>query len=151
MMAGVRIVPVNYKGIGGAFKDLIADELQLMFPTAVSATPHVKAGRLRALGVTSAQPSALMPGVPAVAAAGLPGYEALTIFVAFAPAATPSAVIDRLSQEIRQFLRSAETRDKLFSAGVEVTGAPPAQLAATVKSEIARMGKVIKDAGIRIE
>ena len=150
-MAGVKIVPVNYKGIGGAVKDLMAGELQLMFPTAVSATPHVKSGKLRALGVTSAQPSALMPGVPTVAASGLPGYEALTIFAAFAPAATPRAIIDRLNQEILRFLGSADTREKLFSAGVEATGGPPEQLAATVKSEMVRMGKVIKDAGIRVE
>lgn len=150
-MAGVKIVPVNYKGIGSAFKDLMADELQLMFPTAVSGTPHVKSGKLRALGVTSAQPSALMPGVPTVAAAGLPGYEAITIFGAFAPAATPRTIVARLNEEIVRFLTRVDVKEKLFNTGMETVGSSPEQLAATLKSEVARMGKVIKDAGIRVE
>ena len=150
-MAGINIVSVNYKGIGGAFKDLMADELQLMFPTAVSGAPHVKAGRLRALGVTSAQPSALLPGVPPVAASGLRGYEAITIFAAFAPAATPRAVVERLNAEITRHLGQADVKEKLFNTGMEAVGGTPEQLAATVKSEIARMGKVIKDAGIKAE
>ena len=150
-MAGVKIVPVNYKGIGGAVKDLLAGELHLMFPTAVTGVPHVKAGKLRALGVTSAMPSALLPGVPAVAASGLPGYEAITIFSAFAPAATPRAVIARLNEEIVRFLTRAEVKEKLFNAGMETVGGTPGQLAATVKSEITRMGKVIKNANIRVE
>lgn len=150
-MAGVRIVPVNYRGIGGAFKDLMAGELQLMFPTAVSGAPHVKSGKLRALGVTSAQPSALMPGVPTVAASGLPGYEAITIFAAFAPAATPQTIIGSLNEQIVRFLTGVEVKEKLFNAGMETVGSSPGQLAATLKSEVERMGKVIKDAGIRLQ
>jgi tripartite-type tricarboxylate transporter receptor subunit TctC len=150
-MAGVRIVPVNYKGIGGAFKDLMTDDLQLMFPTAVSGAPHVKSGKLRALGVTSAQPSALMPGVPTVAASGLPGYEAITIFAALAPAATPRTIVSRLNEEIVRFLTRVDVKEKLFSTGMETVGSSPEQLAATLKSEVERMGKVIKDAGIRVE
>jgi tripartite-type tricarboxylate transporter receptor subunit TctC len=150
-MAGVKIVAVNYRGIGGAFKDLMADELQLMFPTAVSAVPHVKSGKLRALGVTSAAPSALVPGVSPVAASGLPGYEAITIFAAFAPAATPRTVIDRLNGEITRFLNQADVKERLFNAGMETVGSSPEQLAVTVKTEITRMSKVIKDAGIRTE
>jgi tripartite-type tricarboxylate transporter receptor subunit TctC len=148
-MAGVKIVAVNYRGIGGAFKDLMADELQLMFPTAVSAVPHVKSGKLRALGVTSAAPSALVPGVSPVAASGLPGYEAITIFAAFVPAATPRTVIDRLNAEITRFLNQADVKERLFNAGMETVGSSPEQLAVTVKTEITRMSKVIKDAGIR--
>ncbi len=148
-MAGVRIVPVNYKGIGGAVKDLVADKLQLMFPTIVTGGPMVRAGKLRALGVTSATPSALLPGVPPVAASGLPGYEAITIFSAFAPGATPPDAIGRLNQEMVRYLTRAEVKEKLFGAGMEVVAGSPAQLAATMKSELARMGKVIKDAGIR--
>ena len=150
-MAGVRIIPVNYRGIGGAIKDLVAGELQLMFPTAVTGGPHVRSGRLRALGVTSAAPSALMPGVPPVAASGLPGYEAITIFSAFAPAATPSAVISRLNDEMVRFVTRTDAKERLFNAGMETVGSTPAQLADTVTSELARMGKVIRDAGIRAE
>ena len=150
-MAGVKIVPVNYKGIGGAFKDLMADELQLMFPTTVSGAPHVKSGKLRALGVTSAEPTALLPGVPTVASSGLPGYEAITIFSAFAPAATPRTIIRRLNQEIVRFLNRTDVKERLFRSNMETVGSSPEQLAATVKSEIARMSKVIKDAGIRAD
>jgi len=148
-MAGVKIVPVNYKGIGGAIKDLLAGDLQLMFPTAVTGGQHVKSGKLRALGVTSATPSALMPGVPPVAASGLPGYEAITIFCAFVPAATPRAIVGRLNGEMVQFLGRPDVKQKLFDAGLETMTGTPAQLAATMKSELARMSKVIKDAGIR--
>jgi tripartite-type tricarboxylate transporter receptor subunit TctC len=148
-MAGVRIVPVNYNGIGGAIKDLMADKLQLMFPTAVTGAPLVRTGKLRALGVTSAAPSALLPGVPPVAASGLPGYEAITIFSAFAPAATPPAVVGRLNREMVRYLTRADVKEKMFDAGMETVAGSPAQLAATMKSELARMGKVIKDAGIR--
>jgi tripartite-type tricarboxylate transporter receptor subunit TctC len=148
-MAGVRIVPVNYKGIGGAVKDLLAGDLQLMFPTTVSGAPQVKAGKLRALGVTSATPSALMPGVPPVAASGLPGYEAITIFCAFVPTATPRAIVNRLNGEMVQYLNRPDVKVKTFDAGMETVAGSPAQLAATMKAELSRMSKVIKDAGIR--
>jgi tripartite-type tricarboxylate transporter receptor subunit TctC len=148
-MAGVRIVPVNYKGIGGAIRDLMEDKLQMMFPTSVSGAPLVKAGKLRALGVTSATASALLPGVPPVAALGLPGYEAITLFTAFAPAATPPAIIARLNEEMVRYLTRADVKEKMFGAGMEIVAGSPAQLAATMKSELTRMSKVIKDAGIR--
>ncbi len=149
-MAGVKMVAVAFKGSGGALKELTAGGLQLMFPTTVSGLPHVKAGRLRALGVTSATPSALMPGVPPVAASGLPGYESITIFSAFAPAATPRAVIGRLNSEMVQFITRADVKEGMLKDGMEVVGGTPAQLAVTMKSELARMSKVIKDAGIRV-
>lgn len=150
-MAGIRIVPVVFKGAGAAVNALFADEMQLMFPTAVSATVHVKTGKMKALAVTSAAPSALMPGVPPVAASGLPGYESITIFCAFAPAGTPRNVIDRLNAEIVRFVTRPDVKEKLFNAGLETVGGSPEQLGAMVKTELARMGKVIKDAGIRVE
>jgi tripartite-type tricarboxylate transporter receptor subunit TctC len=147
-MAGVKIVPVNYKGIRGAIKDLMEDRLQLMFPTAVSGAPLVRDGKLRALGVTSPTPTALLPGVAPVAVSGLPGYEAITIFSAFAPAATPPAIVDRLNREMTRYLGRADVREKTFRAGMETVAGSPAGLAATMKAELARMGKVIRDAGI---
>jgi tripartite-type tricarboxylate transporter receptor subunit TctC len=149
-MAGVRIVPVAYKGSGGAIKDLMTGGLQLMLPTTVSGAPHVKSGKLRALGVTSITPSALMPGVPPVAMSGLPGYESITIFGAFAPSATPRAVIGRLNSEMVQFITRADVNERMLKDGMEVVGGAPALLAATMQSELARMSKVIKDAGIRV-
>jgi tripartite-type tricarboxylate transporter receptor subunit TctC len=149
-MAGVNIVRINYKGAGPALTALLAGEIQLMFPTAGAVTPHLKSGRVRALAVTSAEPTALFPGVPTVAAS-LPGYESVTIYGIFTPAKTPRAIIDKLNVEIVRFLNRADVKEKFFNAGMETVGGSPEQLAAAVKSEMTRMGKVIKDAGIRAE
>jgi tripartite-type tricarboxylate transporter receptor subunit TctC len=111
-MAGMRLVPVVFKGANASVSALLSNETQLMFPTAVSATPLVKSGKVRALGVTSAQPSALMPGVAPVASFGLPGYESVTLFVAFAPVATPRAIVDGLNGEILRFLNGPGTRER---------------------------------------
>ncbi len=149
-MAGVDIVRINYTGAAPALNGLMSAQVQLMF-AAAAALPHVKAGRLRGLAVTSAEPSALVPGLPTVAASGVPGYESVAIFGVFAPARTPEAVIKRLNQEIVLNLNHPDMKQKFFNAGAEVTASTPAQLMATVKSEMARMGKVIRDAGIRDE
>jgi tripartite-type tricarboxylate transporter receptor subunit TctC len=150
-MAGVKIVRIGYKGIGPAVADLLGGHVQLSFATAGAVAPHVKSGKLRALGVTSAQPSALFPGIAPIAAAGLSGYEAVAVSAVFAPAKTPVAVIRTLNREIVRVLAAADTRDKFLALGVEAVGTTPEQLAASVKSEMLRMGKVIKDAGIREE
>jgi tripartite-type tricarboxylate transporter receptor subunit TctC len=121
-----------------------------MFPLASVAIPHVKSGRLRALGVTNAEPSALFPGLPAVRAT-LPGYEASSMTGMFASAHTPMALITRLNQEVVRVLNRADVKEKFFSAGVETVGSSPEELAAAMKSDMTRLGKVIKDAGIRDE
>ncbi len=149
-MAGVNIVHIPYRGITLALSSLIGGEIQLAYPTAVAAIPHMKSGRLRALAVTSIEPSALAPGLPPVAAT-LPGYEAASITAVYAPARTSPEIISRLHQEIVRALGQAAVKEKFFSAGVDVAGSSPEQLMATVKSEMARMGKVIRDAGIRGE
>ena len=151
VMAGVNIVRINYKGAGPALTALLAGEIQLMFPTAGAVAPHIKTGRVRVLAVTSAEPTALAPGVPTVAASGLPGYESISIYGIFAPARTPRVLIDKLNQEIVRLLNRADIKEKFFNAGMETMGGSPEQLAATVKSEIARVGRVIKQAGIRSE
>ncbi len=150
-MAGVNVVHVPYKGAGPAINALIGGQLQVMFPSAGSVTSHIKSGRLRALGVTSAEPSALAPGLPTVAASGVPGYESVLMIGVFSPSGVPAALINRLNQEIVKALRKSDIRERLFNAGVEAVGGTPAQLAASVKSEMARLSKVIKDAGIRAE
>jgi tripartite-type tricarboxylate transporter receptor subunit TctC len=148
-MAGVNIVRVSYKGSGPALNAIIAGQVQLMFPSAGSVMQHVKSGRLRALAVTTAQPSVLVPGLPTVSASGLPGYESVSPFGIFAPAKCPAVLIARLNHELVRVLSSAETREKFFNAGVETVGSSPAQLAATMNSEMAKWGKLIRDAGIR--
>ena len=149
-MAGVNIVRVGYKGAVQALNDVIAGQVQLTFATAAGVSPYIKAGRLRALAVTSAQPTVLAPGVPTVAAT-LPGYESISTQSILAPAKTPAAIINRLNQEMVRVLNSADIKEKLLAAGVEAYGTSPEELWATMKAEMARMGKVIKDAGIRNE
>jgi len=147
-MAQIEIVRVNYKGAGPALTALIAGELQLMFPSAGAATPHVRAGRVKALAVTSAAPSALFPGLPAIAAT-LPGYESLAIYGLFAPAGTPPAIIVRLNTVIAQFLARADIQERFAAAGMDAAASTPGQLSASVQTEVARIGKVIRAAGIR--
>ncbi len=148
-MAKIDIAQISYKGNGIALNALIAGEVQLAFATPGSVAAHIKSGRLRALAVTSTQPSPLLPGLLTVASAGLPGYEAMSIVGVFAPAKTPEAVIAKLNQEIVRVLNRAEVKERFVSTGVETVGSTPEEFGATVKSEMARLGKVIRDAGIR--
>jgi tripartite-type tricarboxylate transporter receptor subunit TctC len=151
VMAGIHVVRVAYRGSGAAMNGLIAAQVQLMFPTAGVAMPLIRSGRLRALAVTSLQPTPLAPGLPTLAGAGLPGYQSSSPFGLFAPAGTPPAVIARVNTEVVRVLQSADVRERLFNAGMEVIAGSPAQLTTTMKSEMTRWGKLIKDAGIREE
>jgi len=148
-MTGVNIVRVPFKGNGPALNALIGGQVQLMFATAGAVAPHLKSGRLRALAVTSAQPSPLAPGLPTVAASGLPGYESISIYGVYAPSRTPPAIVQHLNEAIVRVLGRAEVKEKFLASGVETVGSAPGELAAIMKSEIARMGKVIRDAGLR--
>jgi len=148
-MARVNIVRVPFKGNAPALNALFAGEVHVMIATAGTVAPHLKSGRLRALAVTSAQPSPLAPGLPTMAASGLPGYESIQIYGVFAPGRTSSVIVKRLHDEIVRVLGRADVKEKFLAAGVEPVGSTPQQLAATIRSEIARMSKVIKDAGIR--
>ncbi len=103
-MTGINIVRINYKGAAPAISDLIGGQVQLMFATAGSVMQHIKSGRLRALAVTSAEPSPLAPGLPTVASAGLPGYESISRIAMFAPARTPESIINRVSMETARVL-----------------------------------------------
>jgi tripartite-type tricarboxylate transporter receptor subunit TctC len=149
-MTGTDIVRVNYKGASQALTDLASGQTQLMFAVPGSVMPHVKVGRLRALAVTSAKPTPLAPGLPSVAAS-LPGYESVSYLAIFAPAGTPAPIISRLNQEIVRVLNRPDVKEKFFSAGIETVGSSPEALAALVRAEVGRMGKVIKAAGIRAD
>jgi tripartite-type tricarboxylate transporter receptor subunit TctC len=150
-MTGVNVVHVPFKGAGPAVTDLVGGHIQLMIGTAPSVTPNIKAGRLRALAVTSAQPSLLAPGLPTLAASGLPGYEFASINGVFAPAKTPAAIIERLNQEIIRAVTQPEVKEKLLNIGTEVVTSSPDGFATKLKSEVAKWGKLIKDVGIRAE
>lgn len=142
-MAKVDIVRIPYKGLGPALTALISGQMQLMFANAGAVTPHVASGRLRPLAVTSAQPSNLAPGLPTLASAGLSGYESTSIAGLLGPAKLPASVMARLHQEVVRVLARPEVRDKLFQAGVETVGNTPEEFGATIKSEMARVGKLI--------
>ena len=150
-MAGVNIMRISYKTTGTSVNALLGGEVDLMFANAPPVMPHVKSGRLRALAVTTSQPSVLLPGVPTVAGSGLPGFEVASVYALFSPARTPVAIVNRLNQEIVRFLARADVKEKFLAAGVEPIGSSPEGLVAAMKSEMARMGRVIEEAGIRGE
>ena len=150
-MAEIQITNIPYKGNGPALTAVMGGEVQMMFPNAAAVTVHVKAGRLRALAVTSSQPSVLAPGLPTVAAAGLPGYESISRHGMLAPARTPSAIVARLNRDIARYLATPDAAKRLLAAGVEAVGSSPEELTEAMKAEMTRLGKVIRDAGIRAE
>ena len=147
--AGVNIVRIPYKGVGPALNDMLGGQLQVMIITAGSATPHLKSGKLKGLAVGSSAPSPLAPGLPTIAATGLPGYEFASIWGIFGPAKTPLPVIQRLSREIARILSRPDVKAKFMNAGVEAIGSGPDRLAAAVRTEMTTLGKLIKDLGIR--
>lgn len=147
-MAGANIVRVAYKGTGPSLIGIIGGQVEMMFPTAGSVTPHIKAGKLRALAVTSLQPSALAPGLP-VLAATLPGYESVSLNGMFAPAKTPESHISLLNQEIARIMARPEIRERLLNAGMDAMHTTPGEFAATIKSEMGKWGKIIRDSGLR--
>ena len=150
-MAGVNIVRVSYKGTGPGVNALVAGEIQVMIGSATSVAAQIKSGKLRALAVTSAQPSVLFPGLPTAAASGVPGYESETMGGALVPAKTPAAIINRLNQEIVRVLKSVEVKEKYSIAALESVGSTPGEFAAAIKSSIAQWSKVIKNANIRAD
>lgn len=151
IMAKTNIVRVPYKGGGPAMNAIISGEAQVSFPNAGSAMPHLQSGRVRALAVSSAQPSALFPKLPTVAAAGVPGYEWIAMIGFFAPAKTPRPLIDTLNRELVRALTVPETKEKLMASGMEVAANTPEEFASLMKADIARTGKLIRDAGIKGE
>ena len=150
-MAGVNIVHIPFKGSGPALISLIGGQVQLFFATPGSVSAQVKSGKLRVLAVTSAEPTALFPGLTTVAASGLRGYVLLDVKGMFAPRGTPAAIISRLNREVVMALNQTDVKEMLFKAGAETVGSSPEQLAAAVESEIATASKTIKEAGIRTE
>jgi len=150
-MAGVQMVHVPYKGLAPALVDLLAGEVQAMFSSVVAIVPSIKAGRLRALAVTGKRRAALLPEVPTLDESGVPGYEAGSWYGILAPAGTPQAVVAKLHEAIVRALAQPEVRERLVSEGAEVIGSTPEAFAAHITAELARMGKLIRDAGIRME
>ncbi len=151
IMAGINVVHVPFKGSSASLTALMGNHVKYMFCTPGSVTPLIASGRLRALAVTTLKPTALFPSLPTVAASGLPGYEMVSTNGVLAPAGTPAAIINTLNREIVQILHMKRIREAFFNAGSEVIGSSPEEFSRTIKSEIAKWGKIIKEAAIKAD
>ena len=150
-MAQIDLVHIPYKGVGPALTDLIGGQIDLMLADVHLVLPHVKAGKLRALAVTSRGRSAVMPEAPTVSEAGVPGYAAGTWFGMLAPAATSPEVVGRLNGEIGKILGAASLRERLSTQGIEPHASTPGEFGAHLKSEIEKWRRVVKVASIKLE
>ncbi|MFO1324915.1 MAG: tripartite tricarboxylate transporter substrate binding protein [Burkholderiales bacterium] len=149
--AGVSLTHVPYKGTALAVTDLMNGQVSILFDSLVSGMPHVKSGKLKALGVTGAKRSALVPDLPTIAESGVPGFVSDTWFGVFVPAGTPREIVQRLNAEINRILAMPDFREKLETLGAEPVGGTPEQFAAEVRSETAKWARVIREAGIKLE
>jgi tripartite-type tricarboxylate transporter receptor subunit TctC len=150
-MAGVNIAHIPYKGTGPALIDAMAGQVHMLFGNVLSSLTHVKTGRLRALAVTTAKRSMVLPDLPTVSESGVPGYENSTWFGLLAPAGTPAAVLNKLNAELVKASQSPDIVDRLAPDGGEPVGSTPEQFGRHLALEIARWRKVVKDAGMKVE
>ena len=151
LQSKTRFVIVQYKGGGPALTDTIGGQVQFNLGSLVQMVPHVRSGKLKALGVSSAKRVAAMPDVPTIAEAGLPGYEVSNWWGILAPAGTPQAVLDRLHQEVAAIQDSPETRKRFELEGAEVIRMKPVEFASFVTQETEKWTRVVKEAGIKPE
>ena len=150
-VTGTELTHVPYKGAGPLTQDLLAGQVDLAFDGLGSSASHIKSGRLRPLAVTTPTRSALLPDVPTAGEAGVKGYELTTWYAVWAVKGTPQPIVDRMYQEIAKALQSPEIKLVWDGQGAALGGMPPAEFATLVKQEIARWGKVVKDANIKID
>ena len=150
-VTGIEMVHIPYKGIAAAYPDLIAGQIQLTFASIISALPMIRAQRLRAVAVTSAQRAKSLPELPTVAESGVPGFAVTQWYGVQAPAGTPRPIVDRLNREIVRTLQLAEVVSRLASDGAEGAGSTPQQFADHIKAEHGKWARIIKQAGIRGE
>ncbi len=148
-MAGIDIVHIPYKGTGPAITNLVGGQVQMMITGIVALMPHVKSGRLRGIAVTSAHRAAKLPDLPTVSESGVPKFDVSTWFGVFLPAGTPKPIVAKLNDEIRRILDMRDVRQYFIDQGADPAGNTPEQFAAHVKSEVARWGKVVRDARTR--
>jgi tripartite-type tricarboxylate transporter receptor subunit TctC len=143
-MAGIDMVHVPYRSMAPGITELLGGHVQLSIPTISAAVPHVKAGKLRALGVTSAQRSTALPEVPTIAEAGLPGFEASNWYALLAPAGTPAEIVVKLNSELNRILKMVDVRDRLAFLGLDARGMTTDEFGTFMKTEIAKWAKVIR-------
>ncbi len=151
VMAGVQMQHIPYRGSGPMLTDLLGGNIPAAMDNIASAIPHMKAGKLRALAVTTAARSAVAPDVPTLAESGLPGYEISSWQALFAPAGTPPAIIERLYTEITGIMKTPEMQKRFFDLGLDPSGMSPQDLTALIKADVPRLGKVVRDSGARAD
>ena len=149
--AGIRMVHVPYKGAGPAAVDVIAGQIHALFTSAVNALQHARTGRVRVLGVSTARRVSAMPDVPTIAESGVPGYELMTWYGLLGPADTPRVAIDRLNQETAAVIKLPDVLTRLQADGVEPATGTAGQFADMIRTELARIAKIVKGAGIQAE
>ena len=151
LMAGVKLVHVPYKGGGPAMTDLVGGQVQLIFATAASAIPQIKAGRIKGIAVTTLKRSALMPDLPTLSEAGLPGFDANNWYGLVVPAKTPRAIVELLNTEVAKILHMSDVKAMLFTQGLDAAPGTPEQFGAYMKSERVKWARVIKESGAKPE
>jgi tripartite-type tricarboxylate transporter receptor subunit TctC len=147
--AGIDLLHVPYKGGGPAVSDLLAGQVNLLFGSVSTSSPLVKAGRLRALAVTSAKRLSVLPDIPTIAETVIPGYEVVQWFGLAAPTGTPNAIVVKFNQEIIASLKSTDGREALLRQGLEPVGSTPAEFGAYIKAELSKWTKVFKETGMQ--
>lgn len=150
-LAGVDIVHIPYKGGGPGLTDVLAGQVEFFFNGVSAVLPFVRAGKIRGIAVTCAQRTAVMPELPTISEAGLPGYELVNWYAVVAPAATPGRIITRLNREIQKALAIAEVKQRFLDLAADPLGSTPEELAGYTRRELAKWSKVIKAAGIKPE
>jgi tripartite-type tricarboxylate transporter receptor subunit TctC len=148
---GTKMIHIPYKGMGAAYTDMVGGRIQVGFPTVISSVPHLQAGRLRALAVTTPKRVAAMPDLPTFAEAGVKGVVVVNWYGLVAPARTPKSVIDRIAKETATAMHSPDMAKRLAAEGSEPVGSSPAEFTAHIRSEIDQWTRVVKQAGIRGE
>jgi tripartite-type tricarboxylate transporter receptor subunit TctC len=150
-IAGIDIVHVPYKSMAPALIDVLGGQIQMSMPTVNVVLPHLRSGRLRAIGVSSLQRSPSAPDVPTLAEAGMPGYEAINWFAILGPAGIPAAIAEKVHADTAEALKGTELRERIGAAGMEPKSMAPAELAAYMKTEIVKWGKAVKASGAKPE
>jgi len=150
-MTGTFVVHIPYKGAGPAMVDFLGGQTNLMFDNLPTAMPHVKAGKVRALAVSTAKRSPLAPELPTIAESGLAGFDLATWFAFYAPAATPKEVTAKIAADMQRVLAQPDVKERLLAGGVDVAGSTPEELARFQRAEMEKWAKIVKDSGARVD
>ncbi|MET0204434.1 MAG: tripartite tricarboxylate transporter substrate-binding protein, partial [Casimicrobiaceae bacterium] len=148
---GIKMTHIPYKGSGQAITDLLSGQVELNFESPPNTLQHIKAGKLKALGITSAKRSALLPDVPTIAEQGLPGYEIIQWFGILGPPGMPKPVVDKLNAEVNAIMKTPEFAEKVASQGGLVYGGSPEDFAAYIRNDVPKWDKLVKAANIKLD